>query len=93
MWQRNRYIIRNKPHNFFFLILKAGDSTEITRLFNKLSKEARGIIDEVIHLAYFMRGSISYNDFMFMTYVEREAVSDFLEKRLEAESKKPHPIY
>ena len=40
-----------------------------------------------------MRGSISYNDFMFMTYVEREAVSDFLEKRLESESKKSNPIY
>jgi len=62
-------------------------------MFTKLSKEARSLIEEVVQLCYFMRGSISYNDFMYMSPVEREIVSDFLEKRLDIESKKSNPIY
>lgn len=62
-------------------------------MFTGFRREVRELIDSVIRLIYFMRGSISYNDMMYMTYVEREAVSDFVAERLEQESKRMNPVY
>lgn len=40
-----------------------------------------------------MRGSIQYGDMMNMAAVERQAVAQFIESRLEAESEKMYPVY
>ena len=40
-----------------------------------------------------MRGSISYDSLMLKTYVERQMMSDFIEKRLEKEGKRLNPVY
>lgn len=55
--------------------------------------ERKRSLDEIIQLVYFMRGSVQYRDMMNMTLIERQAISEFIEKRLEAESKKMYPIY
>lgn len=36
-----------------------------------------------------MRGAVNYFDYYEMTYVERQKISKFLEKRFKEESKKP----
>jgi hypothetical protein len=36
-----------------------------------------------------MRGSIQYFDFFELTYVERQKIGNFLEKRFKEEAKKP----
>lgn len=58
-----------------------------------MNGERKRILSSIIQLVYFMRGSIQYSDMFNMTMVEREAVSDFIEKRLDAESKKTYPQY
>lgn len=62
-------------------------------MFGRMSRERKRIIKSVIQLTYFMRGSIQYKDMLNMSLVERQEVSDFIEKRLEDESKKMYPIY
>lgn len=51
------------------------------------------ILKSIIQLVYFMRGSIQYGDMMNMAAVERQAVAQFIESRLEAESEKMYPVY
>ncbi|MGZ8924648.1 MAG: hypothetical protein ACXW2E_02070 [Nitrososphaeraceae archaeon] len=58
-----------------------------------MNKERRRILRSIIQLVYFMRGSIQYKDMLNMSLVEREEVGDFIEKRIEQESKKMYPIY
>ena len=53
----------------------------------------RALISEVIQLVYFMRGAVSYTEAMNLTYGEREMIGKFIEERLEAEAKRPHPNY
>jgi hypothetical protein len=55
--------------------------------------DRRKMLEDVIQLVYFMRGSIQYRDMMNMTLVERQAVAEFIEKRLELEGKKMYPVY
>ena len=58
-----------------------------------MENDARELIKSLISLTYFMRGSVSYNDLMWMTYGERELVKEFLDARFETESKNPYPNY
>lgn len=62
-------------------------------MFDSLKREAAMIIDEVIQLAYWMRGGIGYEELMRRSPIERERISDFISKRLEQESKRSSPSY
>jgi hypothetical protein len=62
-------------------------------MFARLGEEASNIVKHIIELVYFMRGSISYTEMMNSTPGERHLIEEFLNKRLEAEKKNPHPTY
>lgn len=62
-------------------------------MFLTMSNERKRLLTSIIQLVYFMRGSIQYKDMFQMTFVEREAVSEFVEKRIESEQKKMYPVY
>lgn len=62
-------------------------------MFLEMNSVVSKTIKGIIQLVYFMRGSVQYRDMMEMTFIERQQVSDFIETRLEAESKKMYPQY
>ena len=62
-------------------------------MFARLQREAGDIIEQVIGLAYFMRGSVSYEELMRRTYAERQRIADFIDKRLESQKNSMHPVY
>lgn len=63
-------------------------------MFASLKREITNIIDRCIELSYFMRGAISYEyALMNMSAGERDRVFEFINKRLETESKSLHPVY
>jgi hypothetical protein len=62
-------------------------------MFSRLKKESEALIQGIIQLVYFMRGSIQYHDMFELTPAERDLMDNFLAKRLEAEGKNPHPQY
>lgn len=62
-------------------------------MFLQLQNDARGLVDAIISIVYYMRGAISYEEMMRRTPGERERISAFLDKRFEAEKKNPHPVY
>ena len=60
----------------------------------QLTRDTRQILEHVVELTYFMRGSIQYNDMMHMSIPERIAISEFISNHLEKELKKPaYAIY
>ncbi len=62
-------------------------------MFRRMTNERQRIISSVIQLVYFMRGAVQYRDMMNMSMFEREAIAEFIEKRIEAEGKKMYPVY
>lgn len=62
-------------------------------MFSSMNVDRNRIIANIVQLVYFMRGSIQYESMMRMSLVERQAVSEFIENRLEIESKKTYPQY
>jgi len=73
---------------------RTGDAVKINEMYARLNRESKSIINNAIQLAYFMRGSMIYNDIMYsMSFVERDMAMEFVNKRLEQESKSMHPVY
>jgi hypothetical protein len=62
-------------------------------MFARLSQEASSIVKHIIELVYFMRGGVTYEEMMRRTPGERHLIEEFLNARLEAEKKNPHPTY
>lgn len=63
-------------------------------MFSRLQRESEALMSSVIALIYFMRGSITLAEVMNQaTPGVRQQMSDFVERRLEQESKKIYPIY
>lgn len=75
------------------MTLKVGSPDEIREMFVGMNNERAKIIKMLVQLVYFMRGSVQYDQMKQMTLVERQAVSDFIEQRIEVESKKVYPNY
>ena len=73
---------------------KTGDADQINLMYARLNRDTKTILNNSIQLAYFMRGAMDYNDIMYsMSYVERDMAMEFVNERLEAEGKNPHPVY
>jgi len=62
-------------------------------MIRSLQEEATNLIDGIISLVYYMRGSISYEEMLRRTPGERDRISAFLDKRFEIEKNNPHPVY
>jgi hypothetical protein len=62
-------------------------------MFLDMNRARSNIIDNIIRLTYFMRGSISYREMLLLSFYERERVAEFIHERLENESKKMNPVY
>jgi hypothetical protein len=62
-------------------------------MFQQMKKDSESILNEIIQLVYFMRGSIQYHDMLLMSRFERSLIGEFIERRLEQEKEKMYPIY
>jgi hypothetical protein len=62
-------------------------------MFGRLEGESTALLNEAIELSYFMRGSISYEQILLRTPVERRLIGEFVKTRLEGEMKKSFPVY
>jgi hypothetical protein len=74
-------------------MLKQGKPEDIRNMFIRMRKETRDLLNEVVQLVYFMRGSIQYDDMLMRTPGEREIIADFIKSRLEQENEKMYPVY
>jgi len=75
--------------------LKHESSERIQEYITQLGSETEGIIQQVIELTYFMRGSMQYHTIMQISVPERKMIASFLEQRIQEELKKPagHAVY
>ena len=92
MWGDKRANNSIKPSLFFYFALKSRDGKLISTILKNLRDETSSIIENAIAIVYYMRGAIRYFDYYEMTYLERQKVTDFLEKRFREESQKPPHI-
>jgi hypothetical protein len=52
-----------------------------------LGGQTKQLISEAFELIYYMKGSVSYNEIMEMTMLEKQLMSEFIQKQLENDAK------
>ena len=68
-------------------MLRNGTPTEIQKMFLHLQNDGKKIIKNLIELAFYMNGSVSYESLFDRTYVERELMWEVIEKDLKMKHK------
>lgn len=64
-------------------------------MFSQFRKEVGVIVDSLIELAWYSRGSLQYHDAYYLTHYERERMKDSIENRFDhiKRNKITYPVY
>ena len=66
---------------------------EIAKWIDDLGKESNAIRREALTLSWYMRGGISYNDAMHLSYDERTIINEIVTSNLETTKKSGMPFF
>lgn len=55
---------------------------EVADLFSELSLESKALVDQIIEICWYMRGSVSYDQAWNLTTIERKQIIDLIEKNI-----------
>jgi hypothetical protein len=74
-------------------MILSGDHTKIVSMIDRLHLEAKSLIQSAQEISYFSRGAWGYETVLRMSALERDMAVEFINKRLEAASKMPFPVF
>jgi hypothetical protein len=69
------------------------DNDEIVSWLEKLDKEARALKHEALKYSWYMRGGITYEDAMMLSYEERKMIADIVEDNIDTTKKTGLPFF
>lgn len=61
--------------------------------FNQLENESKALKEEILKLCWFMRGSLSYDEGMMLSYSDRNSISKLVKENLETAKKSGMPFF
>ena len=61
--------------------------------FAQLENESKALKEEVLKLCWFMRGSLSYDEGMMLSYNDRNSISKLVKENLETAKKSGMPFF
>jgi hypothetical protein len=61
--------------------------------FNQLENESKALKEEVLKLCWFMRGGLSYDEGMMLSYSDRNSISKLVKENLETTKKSGLPFF
>lgn len=69
------------------------NNEEILSLLEQLDKESKALKKEIIKICWFMRGGITYDQAMELSYEERNMIADLINDNLETTKKTGMPFF
>ena len=66
---------------------------DMLNYFNQLEKQAKALKQEVLKLCWYMRGSLSYDDGMLLSFEDRNNISKLIGENLETAKKTGMPFF
>jgi hypothetical protein len=66
---------------------------EIVNLLESMEKQSKAYKDDAIRICWYMRGSISYEDAMMLTRVDKELIGKLIKENLETTQKTKLPFF
>ena len=78
---------------FFRGRLLTSNADDIEKLVDALEKESNTLRQEALKLAWYMRGGITYEQVLQLSFAERNFVSDLIKENLETTKKSGLPFF
>lgn len=69
------------------------DYNEITALIEQYEKEAKAMRNEILKMCWHMRGSLSYEEGMLLSFTDRELIGELIKEHMEATQKSGLPFF
>ena len=66
---------------------------QIINELDDMEKESKALRDEVLRLCWYMRGSISYDDGMMLTFDDRDLINKIIKENLDTTQKSGLPFF
>ena len=66
---------------------------EVVSWLEKLDKESKALKKETLKFSWYMRGGLSYDDAMMLSYDERKIISDIIKENLETTKDSGLPFF
>jgi hypothetical protein len=66
---------------------------EIIEMLNDLDKESKALKKDLLTICWYMRGSISYEDAVMLSYDDRVIINKIIESNLETAEKSGMPFF
>jgi hypothetical protein len=66
---------------------------EIVDLLDNMEKQSKAYKDDAIRICWYMRGSISYEDAMMLTRIDKELIGKLIKENLETTQKTKMPFF
>ena len=60
---------------------------DMLKYFDQLEKESKALKEEILKLCWYMRGSLSYDEGMHLSYEDRSLMSKLIKENLETTKK------
>ena len=78
---------------FFRIRLLTLDNDAVAALIEGYEKEVRAYRDDALRMAWYMRGSISYEDAMLLSFNDRELINKIIKDNIETTEKTKLPFF
>jgi hypothetical protein len=62
-------------------------------MLDAYDREIRAYKEEALKMSWYMRGGLSYDDAMLLSYQERKAVGELIKENLETTKKSGQPFF
>lgn len=66
---------------------------EIVELIESYEKQTRALRQEALKISWYMRGGVSYEDAMMLSFQEREIIADIIKENMETTKKSGLPFF
>lgn len=66
---------------------------EIVELLENYDRESKALRKDLLTLCWYMRGSVTYDDAMMLSYEERQIINDIVKSNLETTEKSGLPFF
>lgn len=61
--------------------------------FDQLENQSKALKEEILRMCWYMRGGITYNDAMMLSYDERKMINNIIKDNLETAKKSGLPFF
>jgi hypothetical protein len=66
---------------------------QIKELLEQFEKESKALKNEVLEMCWHMRGAVSYDDGMMLSYTDREIINKIIKEHIETTQKTGLPFF